>query len=79
MRWVCHLKDHHFRLKQLLKFRLHVASVLSVSRQGSSLLNIPEVWPRPFLERKWSSEKNTVDHFIGHILFTSLEGDKRPD
>ena len=23
--------------------------------------------------------KNTVDHFIGHIPFASLEGDKRPD
>ena len=33
----------------------------------------------PFLERKLSSEKNTVDHFIGHIPFASLEGDKRPD
>ena len=34
----------------------------------------------PFWERKQSSEKkNTVDHFIGHIPFASLEGDKRPD
>ena len=33
----------------------------------------------PFLERKKSSEKNTVDHFIGHIHCASLEGDKRPD
>ena len=33
----------------------------------------------PFLERKKSSGKNTVDHFIGHIPFASLEGDKRPD
>ena len=24
-------------------------------------------------------KKNTVDHFIGHIPFASLEGDKRPD
>ena len=23
--------------------------------------------------------KNTVDHFIGHIPFASLEGEKRPD
>ena len=23
--------------------------------------------------------KNTVDHFIGHIPFASLEGDERPD
>ena len=33
----------------------------------------------PFLGRKKSSEKNTVDHFIGHVPFASLEGDKRPD
>ena len=34
----------------------------------------------PFLERKYSSEKkHTVDHFIGHIPFASLEGDKRPN
>ena len=48
---------------------------------GSILLNIREVLPRP----KWegSSQKNKkktpVDHFIGHIPFASLEGDKRPD
>ena len=24
-------------------------------------------------------KKNTVDHFIGHIPFASLEGAKRPD
>ena len=24
-------------------------------------------------------KKNTVDHFIGHIPFASLEDDKRPD
>ena len=24
-------------------------------------------------------KKNTVDHFIGHIPWASLEGDKRPD
>ena len=24
-------------------------------------------------------KKNTVGHFIGHIPFASLEGDKRPD
>ena len=30
----------------------------------------------PFLGRK---NKTPVDHFVGHIPFASLEGDKRPD
>ena len=34
----------------------------------------------PFLEGKYHQKKNnTFDHFIGHIPFASLEGDKRPD
>ena len=30
MRWVCHLIDHHFCLKQLLKFRFQKATVLTI-------------------------------------------------
>ena len=37
MRWVCHLIDHHFRLKQLLKIRYQMAAALSVSRQQHTL------------------------------------------
>ena len=33
----------------------------------------------PFLERKYSSEKKSADHLIGHIPFASLEGVKRTD
>ena len=46
---------------------------------GSILLNIHEVRPRPFWRGSSHQKKNTVDHFIGHIPFASLEGDKRPD
>ena len=46
---------------------------------GSILLNIHEVWPHPFWRGSNHQKKNTVDHFIGHIPFASLEGDKRPD
>ena len=47
--------------------------------RGSILLNIHEVWPRPFWRGSSHQEKNTVDHFIGHIPFASFERDKRPD
>ena len=47
--------------------------------QGSSPLNIHEVWPRPFWGGRCHQNKTPVDHFIGHIPFASLEGDKRPD
>ena len=33
----------------------------------------------PFFGEKVVIRKNTVDQFIGHMPFTSLEGDKRPD
>ena len=47
---------------------------------GSILLNIHEVWPRPFLGGGSSHQNKTpVDHFIGHIPLASLECDKRPD
>ena len=46
---------------------------------GSILLNIHEVWPRPFWGGSSHQNKLPVDHFIGHIPFASLEGDKRPD
>ena len=32
-----------------------------------------------FGEEEVIRKKNTVDHFIGHFPFASLEGDKRPD
>ena len=37
------------------------------------------MWPHPF--RGGSSHRNKlpVDHFIGHIPFALLEGDRRPD
>ena len=43
---------------------------------GSILLNIHEVWPRPFWGGSSHQNKTSVDHFIGHIPFASLEGDK---
>ena len=46
---------------------------------GSILLNIHEVWPRPFWGGSSHQKENTVYHLIGHIPFASLEGDKRPD
>ena len=46
---------------------------------GSILLYIHEVWPRPFWRGSSHQKKNTVDHFIGHIPFASLKGDKRSD
>ena len=48
-------------------------------RIGSILLNIHEVWPRPFWRGSSHQNKSPVDHSIGHIHFASLEGDKRPD
>ena len=48
-------------------------------RYGSILLNIHEVWPRPFRRGSSHQKKNTVDHFMGHIPVASFEGDKRPD
>ena len=33
----------------------------------------------PFRRGSSNQKKNTVDPFIGHIPFASLEGDKRPD
>ena len=33
----------------------------------------------PFLGRSSHKNKTPVDHSIGHIPFTSLEGEKRPD
>ena len=53
--------------------------LLVFTRIGSILLNIHEVWPRLFWGGSSHQKKNTVDHFIGHIPFASLEGDKRPD
>ena len=46
---------------------------------GSILLNIHEVWPRPFWRGSSHQNKTPMDHFIGHIPFASLEGDKRPE
>ena len=46
---------------------------------GSILLNIHEVWPRPFWRGSSNQNKSPMDHFIAHIPFASLEGDKRPD
>ena len=46
---------------------------------GSTLLNIHEVWPRLFWGGSSHQNKTPVGHFIGHIPFVSLEGDKRPD
>ena len=42
-------------------------------------LNIHEVWTCPFRGGSGHQNKTSVDHFIGHIPFTSIEGDKRPD
>ena len=47
--------------------------------QGSIPLNIHEVWPRPVWGGSTHQNKTPVDHSIGHVPFTSLEGDKRPD
>ena len=33
----------------------------------------------PFLGRSSHQNKTPVDHSIGHIPFTSLAGDKKPD
>ena len=46
---------------------------------GSIPLNIHKVWPRPFLGGSSNQNKTPVDHSIGYIPFTALEGDKRPD
>ena len=46
---------------------------------GSILLNIHEVWPRPFWGGRRYQNKLPVDHLIGHIPFASLEADKRSD
>ena len=46
---------------------------------GSIPLNIHEVWPHPFWGGSSHQNKTPVDHVIGHIPSTSLEGDKRPD
>ena len=59
-------------------FSSHQRHVYSVDLIGSILLNIHEVWPRPFWRGSSHQKKNTVDHFIGHIPFASLEGDKMP-
>ena len=53
--------------------------IVIISVKGSILLNIHEVWPRLFGGGSSHQKKNTVDHFIGHISFALLEGDKRPD
>ena len=45
---------------------------------GSIPLNIHEVWPRPFWGGRSHQNKTPVDYSIGHIPFTSLEGDNRP-
>ena len=37
------------------------------------------MWPRPFWGGSGHQNKTPVDHSIGHIPFTSLEGDKSPD
>ena len=58
---------------------LRFSESLSLSFKGSNLVNIHEVWPRPFWRGSSHQKKNTVDHFIGHIPFASLEGDKRPN
>ena len=50
-----------------------------ILRIGSILLNIHEVWPRPFWRGSSYQNKTLVDHFIGQIPFASLEFDKRPD
>ena len=47
--------------------------------KGSIPLNIHEVWSRIFGGGSSHQNKTPVDHSIGHIPFTSLEGDKRPD
>ena len=46
---------------------------------GRILLNIQDVWPRPFWGGSSHQNKTPVDHFIGHIPFASLQGDRRPD
>ena len=46
---------------------------------GSILLNIHEVWPRPFWGGSSHQNKTPEEHFIGYFPFASLEGDKRPD
>ena len=46
---------------------------------GNIPLNIHELWSRPVLGGSSHQNKTPVDHSIGHIPFTSLEGDKRPD
>ena len=46
---------------------------------GRIPLNIHEVWPRPFWGGSSHQNKSPVGHSIGHIPFTSLEGDNRPD
>ena len=51
----------------------------NISSIGSILLNIHEVWARPKWGGSCHQNKTPVDHFIGNILFASLEGDKRPD
>ena len=42
-------------------------------------LNIHAVWPRPYCGGSIHQNKTPVDHSIGHIPFTSLEGDNRSD
>ena len=79
--------DRHFRCSYFADVLIMCfASILSewckmiqLLLNGSILLNIQEVWPRPFWGGSSHQKKNTVDHFIGHIPFASLEGDKRPD
>ena len=45
---------------------------------GSIPLNIHEVWSRPNRGGNCHQKKTREGHFIGHIPFSSLEGDKRP-
>ena len=67
-------------MKLLVRFTSVGSDISDFHQQtGSILLNIHEVWPRPFWRGSSHQKKNTVDHFFGHIPFASLEGDKRPD
>ena len=52
MRWVCHLIDHQFRLKQLLTFCFPMATVLSDSRQHLTLVKC-ERW-QAFLKKAYT-------------------------
>ena len=71
----------HFRVNDVKKSKMPVKMAPPPFKRGANsiLLNIHEVWPRPFWGGSSHQKENTVYHLIGHIPFASLEGDKRPD